>query len=234
MTRASTPLDVIEGRARWCVVEGDATDVLRSLQDGGVCAVITDPPYGIEWRGHAWDADTPPQSVLSQCLRVATGGVLWFAGTTRIVGFGDYDPRPDRVIAWVPPFTVSGARSHGMRFHWDAVAVWRGSSRSSRVFADVVRHDRARSADADWSHGCTKPVRLMRDLVAAFSDDAEVVCDPFAGSGTTGVAALMEGRRVILVERDPVHVETCRRRCEETEPGVGSRRAKQLVLGGVR
>ena len=70
----------------------------------------------------------------------------------------------------------------------------------------------------------------MRELVRLFSDPDEVICDPHAGSGTTGAAALMEGRRVILVERDPVHAATCVARMEATAPGVGSRRAKQMPL----
>lgn len=83
-------------------------------------------------------------------------------------------------------------------------------------------------------HPTEKPVALMRELVRDFSDPGEVICDPHAGSGTTGVAALLEGRRVILVERNPEHAETCRRRLAETEPGYGTRKAKQLALVGVR
>ena len=94
-----------------------------------------------------------------------------------------------------------------------------------------------------WSHGFAadekgaarlhetqKPLALMREMVRLFSDPGEVILDCHAGSGTTGVAALLEGRRVVLVERDPVHAETCRRRLAETIPGEGSRRAKQLAL----
>jgi site-specific DNA-methyltransferase (adenine-specific) len=40
-----TPLDVIEGRARWCVVEGDNREVLPTLPDKSVAHVIEDPPY---------------------------------------------------------------------------------------------------------------------------------------------------------------------------------------------
>ena len=79
-------------------------------------------------------------------------------------------------------------------------------------------------------HETQKPVALMRELVRDFSDPGEVICDPHAGSGTTGVAALLEGRRVILVERNPEHAATCRRRLAETVPGEGSRKAKQLGL----
>ena len=45
MSAAATPADVLAGNARWCVVEGDCADVLRSLPDASVDAVVTDPPY---------------------------------------------------------------------------------------------------------------------------------------------------------------------------------------------
>jgi DNA modification methylase len=46
----------------------------------------------------------------------------------------------------------------------------------------------------------------------------DIVLDPFGGSGTTGVAALLEGRRVILVERDPDFAAICRARLEHAAP----------------
>jgi site-specific DNA-methyltransferase (adenine-specific) len=52
-----TPADVIEGRARWCVVEGDAAEVLRGIGDGVAAAVVTDPPSGIAFMGAEWDRD---------------------------------------------------------------------------------------------------------------------------------------------------------------------------------
>jgi site-specific DNA-methyltransferase (adenine-specific) len=59
----------------------------------------------------------------------------------------------------------------------------------------------------------------MRELVKVAPRNG-VVLDPFAGSGTTGVAALMEGRRVILVERTHEYSDIARRRCEAAEKGV--------------
>jgi len=41
------------------------------------------------------------------------------------------------------------------------------------------------------------------------------ICDPFMGSGSTGVAAALEGRRFVGIERDPVHFEAAVRRIEQ-------------------
>lgn len=52
-------------------------------------------------------------------------------------------------------------------------------------------------------HATQKPVDLMLALVAAFTDPGDVILDPFAGSGSTGVAALRLGRRFIGCELAP-------------------------------
>jgi site-specific DNA-methyltransferase (adenine-specific) len=64
-----------------------------------------------------------------------------------------------------------------------------------------------------------KPVRLLERIVAASSRPGHLVLDPFAGSGTTGVAAARLGRRWLLVDRNPAAVEIARRRlADEAAP----------------
>jgi len=65
-----------------------------------------------------------------------------------------------------------------------------------------------------------KPVRLLERIVAASSRPGDLVLDPFAGSGTTGVAAARLGRRWLLVDRNPAAVEIARARLagEPREP----------------
>jgi site-specific DNA-methyltransferase (adenine-specific) len=57
-----------------------------------------------------------------------------------------------------------------------------------------------------------KPVRLLERIVAASSRPGDLVLDPYAGSGTTGVAADRLGRRWILIDRNPTAVEIARER----------------------
>lgn len=68
------------------------------------------------------------------------------------------------------------------------------------------------------THPTVKSVALMRWLVRLITKPGDVVLDPFGGSGTTGVAALREGRRVILVEREPDFAAICRARLEHAAP----------------
>ena len=62
---------------------------------------------------------------------------------------------------------------------------------------------RAGLTDDDPRHPTVKPVDLMRWLIRLVTQPGDVVLDPFCGSATTGVAALLEGRRFIGIERAP-------------------------------
>ena len=62
---------------------GDCLEVLRTLPDASVDAVVTDPPYGLAFMGKRWDYDAPSVEVWAECLRVLKPGghLLAFAGT---------------------------------------------------------------------------------------------------------------------------------------------------------
>lgn len=64
-------------------------------------------------------------------------------------------------------------------------------------------------------HMTVKPVVIMRQLIRLFSLPGQTILDPFAGSGTTAVAALTEGRRFAGFEIDPQYVKTARRRIRD-------------------
>lgn len=53
---------------------GDSAEVLKSYPDNYFHSVITDPPYGINFLGKNWDANTGAREVYEQCLRVLKPG----------------------------------------------------------------------------------------------------------------------------------------------------------------
>lgn len=65
-------------------------------------------------------------------------------------------------------------------------------------------------------HPTQKPLALILDLVEQFTDRGDLVLDPFAGSGTTGVACKMLGRRAILIEQDAAYCAAAARRLAAT------------------
>ena len=64
-------------------------------------------------------------------------------------------------------------------------------------------------------HPCQKPLAMMEHIVTASTREGATVLDCFAGSGTTGVACAMLGRKSILVEKDPHYFEIACKRIEK-------------------
>ena len=67
------------------------------------------------------------------------------------------------------------------------------------------------------NHPTVKPVALMRWLVRLVTPAGGLVLDPFCGSGTTGVACVLEGRNFLGIEREEAYADIARRRIAEAE-----------------
>lgn len=247
MSREATPEDVLSGAARWCVVEGDALALLASLPDASVDAVVTDPPY--DARTHA-GARTMRSGVVSgaginfaplaglafvpEMLRAARRWVVAFCTIEDVGAYRDASAAAwVRAGFWRKPDAIPQLTGDRPAMGGEAVAImhrpgrkrWNGGGHHAFWTCGVDRSKRA--------HPTQKPLALMQELVRLFTDRGDVILDPFAGSGTTGVAALMKGRRVILCERVPEYAEIARQRCAAAVVGEDWRRPEQPSLFGV-
>lgn len=63
-------------------------------------------------------------------------------------------------------------------------------------------------------HPTVKPIDLMRRLIRLVSKPGHTIIDPFMGSGTTGVAAILEGRNFIGIEREPEYFTIAKTRID--------------------
>jgi site-specific DNA-methyltransferase (adenine-specific) len=79
--------------------------------------------------------------------------------------------------------------------------------------------------DARNPHPTVKPLELMRWLVRLLCPPGGLVLDPTAGSGTTGAAAALEGRRFLGIELEPAYVEIAAARIAHHAPG-GARKLR--------
>jgi site-specific DNA-methyltransferase (adenine-specific) len=98
---------------------------------------------------------------------------------------------------------------------------WQARPSSSRTGA-------GRSAGRRNHHPTVKSIALMRYLVRLVTPPEGLVLDPFAGSGSTGAAALLEGRRFMGIEQDPEYVRLARARIVFWEQQVRSGKCDTL------
>lgn len=184
---------------------GDCRDILPTLE--GVDAVVTDPPYGLgdrmesgagEWskgwnEAPAWDRETV--AGLVEMLEPFRQVIVWG---------GNYYPFPPARGWLVWDKCQEHTSGHG-ELAWTNLDLPVRTFRLSRVEA---------YSRMNKQHPTQKPVRLM-SWCLSFLLEAKVVCDPFAGSGTTGVACVKAGKQCVLIERDPGYFEIACRRIRE-------------------
>jgi site-specific DNA-methyltransferase (adenine-specific) len=206
--------DVLSGRAKWCVVTGDCLDVLRTIPAGSVDAVVTDPPYGINYEASRYphssfkgvivgdDAPFDPSPILALGLPSIMWGANNYAESLPRGGWLCWDKREheaaDKILG--SPFELA----------WCSVPT---------KFA-MVRCLHCGAVNADGAgprhHPTMKPQRVMKWCLSVLAiDENAIVLDPYAGSGSTGVACVQTGRRFIGIEIDEGYATIARRRIAE-------------------
>lgn len=104
------------------ILTGDCREVMKTLPDASVDAIVTDPPYGLSFMGKKWDYDVPSVEVWAECLRVLKPGghLLAFAGTRTqhrmCVRIEDAGFEIRDMIAWV--YGSGFPKSHNLRDEW--------------------------------------------------------------------------------------------------------------------
>ena len=197
---------------------GDALEVLPLLP--AVDAVITDPPFNA---GKAIANDNlDPKAWRAFCNRLALA--LWANGAPNVLvetGKDDATMRQE-LERWLPyRYAVALNYTNSMRngavgFANFGLVYWFGEGKCHERYMD--RLDAALISTKDeFSHPTPKMVPHYARLVAMFSPKGGAVLDPFAGSGTTGVAAVQSGRRFIGIELDRGHFETACERIERAQ-----------------
>ncbi len=218
--------------AAWTLDQADALDWLAGRPPGAADAVITDPPYssGGRFADATFASDAMDQRVWRKWCREWLG--LARAATRPggyLVGFTDWRQLPAfsdavQMAGWVWRGTVVWDKGLGARApnpahfrHQCEFAVWatngetcprRRAAGSGGPWPGCLRHP---VRPADKHHPVGKPTALLRDLVACVPAGG-LVLDPFAGSGTTGVGAVLEGRRFAGCEVVPAYVRIARGR----------------------
>lgn len=224
--------DVLSGRAKWCVVTGDCLDVLRTIPAGSVDAVVTDPPYGLNYGYRSYE-DTPDNlaglvtGFVPECRRIGKR-VAVFPGVHNLWLY----PRADWVMSWSWRSTSHfGKCGYSM---WQPILFYGQDVKGFGSVNGVLKSDTAHFPDGNGigflgedraNHPCPKPERVMRWAIKRFTlHNDEIVIDPFCGSGTTGVACMQMGRRFIGIEIDDGYATIARRRIAEA--------ANHLFAGG--
>lgn len=211
----------------WQVIEGDCLDVMRELPDGCVDAVVTDVPYGVvtrelgEFRNNYGTYDKGAADALSfdvadfarECSRLARGSIYVFCGWEQVsllmVTFEALG-LTKRMCVWEK---TSASPMNGEKMWLSGVEMCVFARKANATFNEFCKVPVWRYPSGTAKrHPTEKPLDLMKRIVAASTDEGDIVLDPCLGSGTTGHAAVSLCRRFIGIEREPAYVAIARQR----------------------
>jgi site-specific DNA-methyltransferase (adenine-specific) len=200
------------------IYHGDCRDVLPTIERAD--AVVTDPPFGINWSRATWadDADDYPALMawlVGECQRVVPAGFCFvFQAMPNCGRFHEWFPDGWRLFAACKNFAQ--IRPTGVWHSWDPVVFWRNGPNSGpnsgHVNRDYFVGNVAGVFGEKVGHPCPKPMDTMRHIVQMAAPDGGLVLDPFMGSGTTVAAAKRTGRRAIGIEIEERYCEIAAKR----------------------
>lgn len=183
---------------------GDCLEILPTLPK--VDAVITDPPYGINFAAQptdyqrkagmqavAWDAK--PVERLPELLALGDKQIVW--------GGNYYTLPPSR--SWLVWYKPDGPQSFSR-----VELAWTNLDKLAGHFQWTISATNAERV----GHPTQKPLAVMRWAID-YAGNPETILDPFMGSGTTGVACAQLGRKFIGIEIEPKYFDIACRRIEQ-------------------
>lgn len=196
------------------------------MEEGSVDAIITDPPYGINYA-----------STTGARIKNDKSPFIWFLyDAFRILKFGGSIAcftRWDVGQTFIDAMKLAGFQIKS-EVIWDKVYHGMGDTKAAFapsheniIFAikgkftfpgnrprDLITFKKVNSSQ--MIHPTEKPVGLLTGLITSITKPGDFVLDPFAGSGSILVAAKKTGRRFVGIEIDDEYFEKARRRIEET------------------
>lgn len=212
------------------LMQGDCLERMKEIDDESVNLILTDPPYGMgfqsNYRKKVYNkicGDTDIGWIREFCFqasRVMANNsaayifcsfhniekfkyeiqkvlkvkniLVWEKNNTSMGDLrGDFSPKVEFVI-----FSVKG----------------RPLIRGKRD-ANIFKFSRT----GNDLHPTQKPVDMCEYLIEKFSDEGDIVLDPFMGSGTTGVACVNTNRNFIGIERDEGYFKIAQERIERAK-----------------
>ena len=180
---------------------GDCREILPTLPEYDL--ILTDPPYGIgagsgtggnnaakakDYGQDTWDKETPPLWLLELILVKAKHQIIFGGNYFRM-------PPTSCVLVWDKDNSGNFA---------DAELAWTNLRKAVRLkkwrWNGMLQENMAKKEERE--HPTQKPVPVMEWAISQAPADVVTVCDPFMGSGTTGVACANLGKKFVGIERE--------------------------------
>ena len=223
------------------LILGDCIDKMRCMPSRSIDLVMTDPPYLVNYqsrdgRSIANDQDGSwLQPVFTEVYRLLKPNsfAISFYGWNKVDEFMNaWRQSGFRVVGHVTFIKkYASSQSYLAYSHESAYLLAKGNpAKPAEPIRDVIEF----RYTGNKLHPTQKPVAPLRQLIRSFSKPGDVVLDPFAGSGSTAVAAFLEKREFCAVEKMPRYFNIAHQRLQETIKTPIRRFPKQVPVSPIK
>lgn len=210
--------EFLDGRI--VIYNADCLEVMKEISDKEIDLVLTDPPYGIDygnqlkgkgnqmggadkyrWKNYncpQWDKEKPKTEIFQQLFRISKNQIIW--------GGNYFIEELKSSQCWL--VWNKGQRNFSLA---DGELAYTSFKKSLRIFD----YSRSKALQDKKIHPTQKPIALMSWCLINNSKENDLIFDGFLGSGTTAIAAIKTGRRLIGCELDSIYFEKIGQRIEE-------------------
>jgi site-specific DNA-methyltransferase (adenine-specific) len=204
------------------VICGDCLEVMKGIPDKSVDLVLTDPPYGIgennqqnlsrgklayckDYGDYEWDYIKIGENYFDEIKRISKNQII-FGGNYYCSILGN----TNCFLVW--------DKNNGGNDFADCELAWTSFQSAIRLIKwtwnGMLQGD---MKNKDFrEHPTQKPAVLFKWILSKYSTEADIILDPFLGSGTTGVAAKLLGRQFIGIEISEKYCDIARKRIDGT------------------
>ena len=199
---------------------GDCLGLMKGIPDKSIDLIVTDPPYGKKadkgtngfgisknrrYQG-GWDNQRPDKQMFDEMFRISKNLIIFGANY-----FCDMLPFSNHWIFWDKKGDISFKNPFA-----DGELIY--TTFTSPIKRVVFKQQGFITDSKDKRyHPTQKPSELIQMLIEQYSNEGDIILDPFLGSGTTAVACVNTNRHYIGFELDPQYYDIACKRLDEVE-----------------
>lgn len=191
---------------------GDCLEVMPTWADGEVDAVVTDPPYGIDWSTPIGPNRQEARRVSGDEASFDPAEILLLGVPSILWGANHYASKLPNSPAWI---TWDKRPTGWKNDQSDCELAWSNIGGTARMFRKSWGGGGCLAGENGTGnrnlHPTQKPLSLMTWCIEKTQG---TIADPFMGSGTTGVAAVRLGRKFYGIELEEKYFDIAVKRIE--------------------
>lgn len=206
------------------LIQGDCLKV--TIPPRSIDCIVTDPPYGIAYHSNRYTKGNPHPKIIHDkydcynfipyCFKALKNDAPFFAFgrmgvfPSILTQFGEHYKN---TLVWIKNNWTAGDLTSNFGNQYEIIVYGsrgRPTFRTKR-FSNVLYCDKLPSTSL--LHPTQKPTSLIMKLIKYFTDEGDIVFDPFLGSGTTMEACQNLNRSCIGIEISPKYCEIVKKRC---------------------